>query len=271
MRQTECNNCFRLIKNNNYNKHIKSCKAKKELIKINNDWLQENGLYKCPYCEIEKKKNGIGTHIWLKHSEEGDNHLKNIIDLKKGKPAWNKGLTKETNEFVKLNSENVSKTYKLQIENGTYVVRKMGKEARKKLSIKQSLNNSGGKCKWFEISGQKVQGTWERDLSLKFEELKIDWYKPKVGKDVFCYNVDGIIKSYTPDFYLKEIDIYLELKGYWWGNDKEKMKLVIEQNEKFLSNLVLIQKKEFIDLLEINNKDEFLKYVQVTKLVKVLV
>ena len=32
---------------------------------------KETGKYICPFCNKEFSKNGIGTHIWRSHSEEG--------------------------------------------------------------------------------------------------------------------------------------------------------------------------------------------------------
>ena len=123
----------------------------------------------------------------------------------------------------------------------------MGIEARKRLSERQSLKNSGGKSKWYEVSGQKVQGTWERNVAMKFVELGIQWYKPKVGKDVWKYTIDGLEKSYTPDFYLPDFEVYLEIKGYWWGNDREKMSLISKQHTD--KRLIIITKKEYEEII----------------------
>lgn len=173
---------------------------------------------------------------------------------KKGSIPWNKGLTKETDKRVKKNSESLSRTIKKQIKDGVFVPRKMGIEARQKLSLEQSLFNRGGKSKWFEVAGQKVQGTWERKLAEKFEQLNIKWYKPKCKKDVFVYILNEKEKNYTPDFYLEELDLFLEIKGFWWGNDKEKMKSVLEQN-KFLK-IKLVLKQELEILLKVQSKEQ---------------
>ena len=46
---------------------------------------------------------------------------------------------------------------------------------------------------------------------------------------------------YTPDFWSPKLKKYFEVKGYWWGNDKAKMRLVLEQNT---VNLEIIQKSD---------------------------
>ena len=139
-----------------------------------------------------------------------------------------------------------------------YGPRRMGMEARKRLSIEQSIRNRGGKSKWYVVNGQLVQGTWERNLALKMEELSIKWTKLKTGKDVWPYVIDGKLKHYTPDFYLTEFDLYLDPKGYWWGDDQEKInavkhqhtdkKLLIIQKDLY-SKLLIADKSTFIELL----------------------
>ncbi|MCK4815032.1 hypothetical protein KA005_04620 [bacterium] len=104
---------------------------------------------------------------------------------------------------------------------------KMGAAARERQSKLMSENNPGGRSKWFEVAGKKVQGTWERDLALYFEAHNIIWERCKP----MPYVIDDIKKNYTPDFYLPEQNLYVEVKGYWWGNDKKKMQAVIEQHQ----------------------------------------
>lgn len=122
----------------------------------------------------------------------------------------------------------------------------MGPEARQALSERQSLNNSGGRCKWFEVGAQKVQGTWERDAGLKLTELGVEWRKCAGKADIIQYTLDGKIKRYTPDFYLPAYDIYLEFKGYWWGDDKRKMEVVLATTDK---NIVIVEKEQYYGLL----------------------
>lgn len=52
-------------------------------------------------------------------------------------------------------------------------------------------------------------------------------------------------KRYTPDFYLFEYDLYIEIKGYWWNNDEEKM-IKVRNNHKD-KNLVVIFGKDKLD------------------------
>ena len=120
-------------------------------------------------------------------------------------------------------------------------------ETKKIISEKLSLNNKGGRCKWYEVDGIKVQGTWERDIAKKLNELAVKWIKPSKSIHSFKYIIEDKEKTYTPDMWLPEYGIYLEIKGYWWGNDKEKMECVKSQypNTKFF----VIEKKEYNRLM----------------------
>lgn len=118
-----------------------------------------------------------------------------------------------------------------------------GPEACARLSKRQSENNSGGRSKWFTVADKKVQGTWERDLALVFEELQIKWIRPKC----WLYKMNGKQRRYSPDFYLPDYDLYLELKGYWWGNDREKMDAVLEQHQD--KKIIIIEKELYKDIV----------------------
>lgn len=81
-------------------------------IKVEESWLQQNGLYKCPECEVEKTKYGIGGHIWMKHGNGKKRNFNSFEKFLKEKGCWNKGLTKETDERVRKFGISLSKSQK---------------------------------------------------------------------------------------------------------------------------------------------------------------
>lgn len=205
-------------------------------------------IFLCKYCnKRSKNSNSHKNHerccpananrIYISRTQSKDGHI-----------AWNKGLTKDTDIRVKKNAESAAVTIRKKVASGIWVSRQMGPDARKRLSMAQSLNNRGGKSKWFDYKGQKLQGTWELNVARKLDELNILWYKPKVNNDVLTYVLDGKVKSYTPDFYLPEYNVYLEIKGYWWGNDKAKMNAVIQQHQD--KRIVIVEKAEYNKILQ---------------------
>jgi hypothetical protein len=47
----------------------------------------------------------------------------------------------------------------------------------------------------------------------------------------------------TPDLFLEAYNVFLEIKGYWWGNDKRKMELVGQQHQN--KRIVLVEKVQY--------------------------
>lgn len=197
----------------------------------------------CPHCGKEYPKKGIGTHIWRAHGT-GKNHTSSP----KGRKAWNKGLTKEDPRVKKI-ADKASVTKRKQVVEGLFVVPKMSEAARKRQSIRMSENNPGGRCSWYVVDGRKVQGRWERDLAKHFCSLGIEWKRPQH----LSYTKDGKEHRYTPDFFLPEIDCYLEIKGFWWGDDKRKMKCVFKQHNEL--KIRVLEKELFESILSQSLKE----------------
>lgn len=202
-------------------------------------YKKENDIWKCLLCDrIGKTKQSVVAHIFRTHTRPGIS----FGGHRKGTPAWNRGLRKENDERVLKNA------LALRGKTSSFKGKKHTEETRKKISQKMTINNKGGRCKWFEVSGQKVQGTWERDIANKFEELGIKWSKIKTNNHTFEYYMDDKLHSYTPDFYLHDYDVYLEIKGHWWGKDKEKMDIVKKTYPN--NRIIIIEKNEYKKIMQ---------------------
>ena len=200
--------------------------------------MQKNNIWICNLCERNfASRQATTSHIYRSHTNQGNRCGGRQI----GTTAWNKGLTKETDIRVAKNATSVSNAMKGKPG------RPHTDETKRKLSLSASINNKGGRSKWYEVAGQKVQGTWERNVALKFEEMEIKWEKLKTNQHTFDYVIDGKTRCYTPDFFLQEYETYLEIKGRWWGNDKEKMDIVLKTypNKK----IVIIEKDDYEKIL----------------------
>lgn len=255
----ECLKCGRLITLCNYDRHFNVCgeqKNQKVSFHLSENWRINEKEYRCPHCENIYSKRGIIGHIWFNHGngKTQDRHLK-------GRTAWNKGLTKKDNPALHKMAESISKKIKELKTRGEWKQGVMSEEKRMELSRRQSLFNTGGKAKWYEIAGVKVQGTWERDLALLMNKLNIKWFKIKTNNHIFIYFRNGKMRSYAPDFFIEEIGKYLEVKGFWWMDDKEKMKTICEQRSDLKDSLIIIEKNDYFNILKIKNKEEFLKYL----------
>ncbi len=74
-----------------------------------------------------------------------------------------------------------------------------------------------------------MDSTWEVACARRLDELGVRWIrdpKMKLG-----YVTRGRRKrNYVPDFYLPDLDIYIEVKGYWTDAARHKMKDVQARN-----------------------------------------
>lgn len=242
-----CDLCHRKIRSNNYRRHRNACGrgASTAKVPINEEWRQEDGSYACPYCSKTFSKFGVSTHIWRKHGD-GKDHNPNRGYRDGSRVAWNAGLSEDVNPFVRKNSDGIRKYFAKN--PAPSLGRKLSVEARRKISRRLTLNNRGGRCKWYRVFGQKVQGSWERDVACVLEAFEIPWIKVSSHEHTFTYDLDGKEKRYTPDFYLPDEDLYLEIKGYWWGDDRRKMDAVYEQYPE--TRIVLIEKDEYYKILQ---------------------
>ena len=219
---------------------------------------------KCPICKKEIITNGFKAHYnaHLNGSKKvgGYNRVyEKRYDEKGNLLVWNKGLTKETSSIVKRGSETLKEGFVSGRIKPSFKGKKHTTETKQKISVALSKNNHGGRCEWFEVSGVKVQGTWERNFAEHMNNLGIMWEKLKLNFHVLPYTMNGMIRHYTPDFLVEE-KIYVELKGYYWGNDKEKMRLVLEQNE---VDVKIIEKEWYEKLLVTKTKVEFINLLEI--------
>ncbi len=205
-------------------------------MKIDNNWLQLNGLYKCPHCNIEKTKKGIISHIIFKHTEAGKNRASNFINYNKKNVVWNKGLTKEDPRVLKY-SISISKSQKGR--KG----RKQSEETKKKLSKCGGYKPRSGRGKsgWFK--NYWCQSSWELAFVIYNIDHNIKFKRNNLG---FQYTFKEKNLKYYPDFILG--DTYIEIKGFKTDKDVSKW-------EQFQGKLKILYKNDLIDVLSyVENK-----------------
>ena len=245
----ECPICHQQITVNNFERHLKKC-IRKKTSGVDKTILQKvsvkDGMCTCPICGKVFCEKGIATHIWRIHGF-GKTHRTGVGI--KGKPNARKGWTKETHPEIIEQNKKVQETMKKKKESGWRYVPHFSKDWLEKTAIRMAQHNPGGKCKWFEVNGIKVQGTYEKHFAEELCKKNILWIRPK---ETFSY-IDYYTKKkrkYCPDFYIPSLDMYIELKGYWWGTDKEKMKSVYNNNPHLRGKLrILYQKKQITQFL----------------------
>ena len=96
-----------------------------------------------------------------------------------------------------------------------------------------------------------VRGTWELLVANWLTEHKIDWRRG--GR--LNYQKEGRSRYYSPDFYLPEQNLFIEVKGHFPSRDRKKTVLAVEQNK---CGLLLFFKQAIKDLGEVSNLEAFL-------------
>jgi very-short-patch-repair endonuclease len=205
-----CDNCNREIDLSNFDRHYKSCKDKKIHLLIKESWVNKNGKYECPFCQKEYSKQGIGTHIWKNHTEEGKNHNPHIGYKKGTRIAWNKGLSKETNESIKKGGE----TYKKRFKEGLIKVwcdgKHLSSKTKNKLSISGKLAHEEGRA-------------WNIGMSRWNNE-------PSYPEKFFMKVIDNEFKDKN---YEREYSIGIYSLDFAWINKKKVIEIDGEQHQRF--------------------------------------
>jgi very-short-patch-repair endonuclease/predicted RNA-binding Zn-ribbon protein involved in translation (DUF1610 family) len=130
MKFTLCTLCNKEISNANYSRHAAACKGPIERI-VKDEYLQENGKYKCPKCEFCGSKKQLTMHIWL-HNKKPNGWSSPFVDLNRRRklgvaPVWNKGMTVKTHPEYADKLQAGSKTTTQMVKNGELDISKFSK------------------------------------------------------------------------------------------------------------------------------------------------
>lgn len=138
-------------------------------------------------------------------------------------------------------------------ESGISLTRKLSFAHKQKLSLYRSkaMENNELHCKWYEVDGKKVQGTWEKRVAERLCDLSIKWERVRLQYDGH--------RHYTPDFFLPELNLYIEVKGWWKSSDHRKMEAVLKEHS---IDIRVIEKESDLSTFEI---DKLQNYGQLVK------
>lgn len=182
----------------------------------------DNKNYICQFCGKEyEKQNALIAHKIRCKLNPNMKFWKSAPEKGKGHKAWNKGLTKETDERLKKAGDTYSKKARRgEYKNLSHLHSKETKELLSKIRsdyLAKSENIGGFKdVGWYKIKNIEnkeyiVRGLWELNVAKKLNEQNILWIK----NQYLYYFINDIKKIYNPDFYLPEINEYIEVKGYF--------------------------------------------------------
>ena len=221
-----CRFCGRECKNaNSLRNHERLCKEnpnKQEMY-----WLEYGGFSKYN----EKIKNGEikrkPSNQYIKSEELGlpkpiisDETRKKIGDGWRGK--------KHTPEQLQKLSQSMTKVAK---DNPNYSFSTISKRYKKSI-----------------YKGFHMDSSWELIFAQYLDKYNIKWVKNSKG---FQYIWDSRERTYYPDFYLEDYDLYIEIKGHETERDKVKYMVI--------DNLITL----YGDTIEviINNNFDIIKFL----------
>ena len=101
-----------------------------------------------------------------------------------------------------------------------------------------SSSNVNGRVKKILYNDIWLDSSWEVEVAKWLDTQSLKWEKSRTG---FPYTWEGKERTYYPDFYLVDLDIYIEVKGYIRARDYEKWKSI--------PDLIIIKEKEFLEIL----------------------
>ena len=202
----KCKYCGRECKNqNSLRNHERLCKANP-----NRQILVSNFI---KYNEKRKLENIKGTNQYIKAKELGL-QKPTISQETREKLAKSWKGKKHTNEEKRKISEGMKRAVREHPES-------------------YSSCNVNGRVKIHIYKGIKLNGLWELEVAKYFDDKNIKWERPIKGFE-YVWNNDTHI--YYPDFYLPELDVYVEVKGLKRDRDEYKWKSV--------PNLIIITSTE---------------------------
>jgi len=213
----------------------------------------------CKHCKTEttdlSNANKANHSRWCDENpkrKEYTDKLKETRNIRIGMniPAWNKGLSKETD--IRLKDRGIK--LKAKYDSGELVPGNKGQkktDAQKEVDRQAALKSNHQRvCKstvdYICIDGStvKLDSSWEVTLAKMFDEEGIIWERPKPLK---WTSDDGKIHNYFADFYIPDWNVYLDPKNDWViANQADKLKCLSEQY-----NNIFILKKSDLNLKRI--------------------
>lgn len=206
-------------------------------------------MFICRYCGKEcKHKNSLAQHeLRCKQNPNRKVYKSNFIKYNEDIKS---GLVKKqfSNQYIKakllgLPKPEISQETREKLGNG-WRGKKHTEEEKKKISASMkeavrkypdsySASNVNGRVKKVEYNGEIYDSSWEVIFVKYLESTGYKWKRNKIGFEYFWEND---IHLYYPDFYIEDLDLYIEVKGYKRDRDDYKWKSV--------NNLLVIKAKE---------------------------
>ena len=191
-------------------------------------------MLKCKFCNRDEKSNNSKAQHELYCVSNLNGRIK--------QPSYGMLGKKGSNQFIKG-------TAKPMTEEGRETIRQKNRDriwsdedkAKHSISMKKAVehnpeaysSSNRGRTKQIIYKNIKFQGNWELDFYKWCETNNVPCIRNTKG---FRYEWNGV-RTYFPDFYLPEKNVYVEVKGYKterdvakWQQFPEKLHLVLKED-----------------------------------------
>lgn len=237
MIECQCGRTFE--KKSSLKSHARFCTSYVKKIK-RSKYFTQNG-YVCECKRIFENPQSLNGHFRsCKVHRNGIEPIKN-----KNCGGWNKGLTKETHKGLNIMAEKLKLVSKIWTDEQKI---KLSKSLKGKTGgYREGSNKWRGKFKK-QTDGKEVflDSSYEARFTDILDKFYIHWEK---NYDKFQYIFEGEFKNYIPDFYLKNLDLWIEVKG--WEREADKFKWA------YFPYKIKIIKKDLLLKMEILDKEAF--------------
>ena len=209
----------------------------------------------CKYCNEDKKNSRSLINHELRCKKNPDRlkaiwskeqRAKHSVLMKKKHNNTNRVWNKETLKIMSKKSKRINNTYWTEERKNEHSKKML--ETVKKYPNSYSSDNVSGRAKIIEYNNKKLKGKWEL---LVAKWLDKHGYKWENDLEPFEYSWNNTTHLYFPDFYIKDLDVYIEVKGYERERDRCKWSVV--------KNLIIIKKAE-INKIKNNTFDILREY-----------
>lgn len=205
-------------------------------------------MFICKHCNKEcKNKNSLSNHqirckvnpdrITSKPSygmlgKKGRNQYQKAKDLGLPPPV----VSDETRKKLSISAKQQVWSEEQKLKHSQTM-----KQVVKDNPDSYTASNVCGRVKIYEYGGEKLHGTWELEVAKWLDFNGIMWQRKSITSFEYMWN--GTMHRYFPDFYLPELNFYIEVKGYETDRDRCKWSVV--------PNLIVIKDKQ-INLIKQN-------------------
>lgn len=180
------------------------------------------GLGRCKSCSRKGPLNWVKKGIYIKEKNK---------NWKGGKPKC-KDCGKELSAYHCIRCKSCRNKY--------YVLR----------GIEHPMYGKSASWKRIKYKELLLKSSWEYLVCFWLDLNKIQFnYEPQA----FPVKIHRVQRTYTPDFYLPEFDCWIEVKGWWREDGKEKIKCFRKQYPQI--NLKIWRRKQICKFLNVSYRE----------------